>query len=193
MLSATGNARTSDISSARGDVLLADSLLDTVDREVQSRGWHFTREFNITLSPDGDGFIFIPTDIVRISEAPIHLRTTNKALTNPVNEADLIKMGNRLYNRTDRDFTFDSDVTLHWERRRDFDDLPEAARIYITARASRKFYFRLRGSDSRDLGEDEARTHATLIQEEHRIDRQNAFRNPDVSQAIRGRGRLPRG
>uniref|UniRef100_UPI0040473467 hypothetical protein n=1 Tax=Shewanella sp. TaxID=50422 RepID=UPI0040473467 len=46
MLSSIGEAPVSSLSSGLIEAEIAETILDTIDREVQSMGWHFNTELN---------------------------------------------------------------------------------------------------------------------------------------------------
>ena len=65
MLSAIGEAPVSSLSSGLIEAEIAESILNTVDREVQSMGWHFNTELNKSFAQDTNGEIILPADILR--------------------------------------------------------------------------------------------------------------------------------
>ena len=49
------------------DVTIARQVIKEVSREVQSQGWHFNTEENVTLVPDSvNSHITVPIDVARI-------------------------------------------------------------------------------------------------------------------------------
>ena len=98
----------------------AISVLDETSREVQSEGWHFNIEDEVTLSPDGNGNINLSDDILEIDATDITI--------------DIVQRGSTLYDRTDNTDIFDSDLEVTLIRWLDWTSLPEPARRYITLR-----------------------------------------------------------
>lgn len=126
----------SSIDEALGDASIALKLLRTTSVEVQTKGWFFNEEFNVPLAPTSTGEIALPQNILKIDTSG------NSAGTNAV------QRGTRLYNKTDRSYTFEDTVEVDWVLGLPFEELPASARNYITIRAARKFQDRYFGSDS---------------------------------------------
>ena len=102
-----------------------DTLIE-VSEDVQSRGWFFNREY-FRLSPDGDGFIRLPTNTLEVTASG-----TSRAT--PVSNRD-----GRLYNMTPfgSTFTFEGTMELEIIFGLSFENLPANARRYIALRAAR--------------------------------------------------------
>lgn len=108
--------------------------LDKTSRAVQTRGWVWNTLKNYTLEPDTDGNIILPTSTVEVDTVG---RSQHK---------DLVRRGNKLYDRDNNTFNIGASVYVDITLFLDFEDLPEAARNYITMRAARKFQQRVFGS-----------------------------------------------
>ena len=65
MLSAIGEAPVNSLSSGLVEAEIAETILNTVDREVQSMGWHFNTEYRKSFAKDTNGEIALGTDILR--------------------------------------------------------------------------------------------------------------------------------
>lgn len=195
MLSAVGHARTSDIDSSAPTVILAVQILDQVDREVQARGWYWNSEYEVEIQKNGSDQYELPLSVFRIEESPLTARrTSNFGLGT---DHFYIKLGSLVYDTISRTSTFadgPDSISLDWIVRRDFEDIPESARQYIGARAARQLFRRLRGAESSDLSELEARTLQNLMAEESDVANLNQYTgNPSTFQAFRGRHKyLPR-
>ena len=111
---------------------IALTTLREVAKEVQTEEWHFNTVKDHEISPNGDSKIPLPPTTLFVDAVD----TTD----------DYVQRGLFLYNRKDRTFTFTSSVKLDLTEQLDWDDLPEAARRYITLRASRIFQGRIIGS-----------------------------------------------
>lgn len=100
----------------------AKRILDEVSRSVQSKGWAFNTEEGTPVVRSGDGTASLPGNILTFNADPGY----------PV-----VARGIRLYDTEKRTFTLTVDPVgtavflLPW------DDLPQAARHYITVRACR--------------------------------------------------------
>jgi hypothetical protein len=113
---------------ALGDTLTArqaEQLLTKVDRKVQTEGWYFNIERDVTL-PMAGGEIPLAINIISVDTIGLP----------PVQ-----KRGPRVYDMTAKSYEFTSDLTgCIVTYRRDWPELPQEARDYITARATREFY-----------------------------------------------------
>lgn len=135
MLGHIGEAPVNTISNASSLPISAStavSVLDEVSREVQSEGWHFNSEKDVTLSPNASGNIVFDSDVVFADVEDYKL--------------DVTQRGSKLFDRNNNTFVFTKDVKVFLIRLLDWEDLPEPARRYITLRASRIFQGRLVGS-----------------------------------------------
>jgi len=178
MLTTAGSVRTSSLSSARVDVITAEQILDEVDRSVQLEGWHFNRQHNQTFSPNASNEIELTDDIFEVHQSSGEDSPTRRIPTHPT---DYAKRGGKLYNAETDSFTFEADVKLNVIRRVAFEDLPQYARDFITARAASRFYKVQRGKRSDDAREEELRARATLMQAEARSAQHNMFQGPSTS------------
>lgn len=123
----------STLDSGQGDVRKAYDTLIEISRDIQKRGWHFNTDKNYRLLPTQSGEIFLPNNTLRVDV---------------VGTPELTQRGSRLYNRYTHTFvlnkTIEADIVLFLK----FEELPEAARRYITIRAARTFQERHRGSET---------------------------------------------
>jgi len=140
LMTAIGEAPVNSLTSGLVDAETAETILDSVSREVQSQGWNFNTDFERSFTPDTNKQIPIPSDILRIDMAE---RRTS--------ELDVVARGNKLYNRATNSFYFDSSisaVSMNAVVLLNFDELPESARRYVTIRSARIFQDRVVGSDT---------------------------------------------
>jgi len=111
---------------ANPEVSFIYNLLTEVNKDVQSEGWIFNIERHVTKSPDTDGYISIPANIIRYD---LHDNYTNKT-------RDLVRRNGRLYDTVDHTDVFTGDLSLDITYLWPFEDLPMAFKRYITYRAS---------------------------------------------------------
>lgn len=140
LMTAIGEAPVNSLTSGLVDAETAETILDSVSREVQSQGWNFNTDFERSFTPDTNKQIPIPSDILRIDMAE---RRTS--------ELDVVARGSKLYNRATNSFYFDSSisaVSMNAVVLLNFDELPESARRYVTIRSARIFQDRVVGSDT---------------------------------------------
>ena len=110
------------------EVAFVHSLLLEVNADVQNEGWVFNRENHFPLTPQDNGEIKVPENVLRmdVTENSVY-RTT-----------DLVKRGDRLYDKMNHTYIFDPlkaiffDIVWKWE----YEDLPSVFKRYITLRAS---------------------------------------------------------
>jgi len=137
MLGHIGEAPVTDISTPSTLPIsgsTAITVLDEISREVQSEGWHFNTEEDVTLSPDSNNNnkIVLPTDVIEADVVD--------------SSYDVVPRGLTLYDRKENTTAFTRDLKVTLVRLLDWDDLPEPARRYITLRSSRVLQGRLVGS-----------------------------------------------
>ena len=145
----------------------AISVLDEVSRAVQAEGWHFNTELKVTLSPAGDGTITLDEDVLEVD-------TTS----NP----DIAQRGLALFDRSSNTSVFTSGLEVNLTRLLDWTSLPEAARRYITLRASRVFQGRLVGSRELEalIARDEYNARADLMDAEANTSDRSIFDSYDA-------------
>jgi hypothetical protein len=164
------------------DVNLARGELTKISRAVQLIGWNWNTDETYTLIPDIDGIIVLPPGVLKFE---------------PVDTSRLLVQrrhpkGLALYDKQAATFVFAKPVPLKITWGFLFDDLPQAARVFIAISAARKFQATTIGSRELDgfKAEDEQRAWATLIREERGTRNTNMFaRNAGLRMSIRNRGR----
>ena len=115
------------------DVSIARQVLTEVSREVQSQGWHFNTEPDVTLVPDSTNKnITVPIDVARIDSK----------------YANVVIRGDKLFDVEERTFVFQDNLKCDIIYFHDFLDLPHVAKKYITSRAARIFSDRSLNSES---------------------------------------------
>tara|TARA_B100001094_G_C18132717_1_gene773209 strand:+ start:17 stop:625 length:609 start_codon:yes stop_codon:yes gene_type:complete len=133
MLAAIGEA---PINSLLGtlpvDARIAQSTLTEVNKSVQSEGWSFNTEIDVTLTRDISNQINLPINVLRV-DANIHQHPT----------IDPIQRGLKLYDRQNNKFEFEEDLICTVVYFRDFSEIPEPARYYMNIKAARIFVDRL--------------------------------------------------
>lgn len=140
MLAAIGQAPANSLSTTGSlDVSIAVQTLERVNREVQTRGWHFNTDKGFKLSPDGStGKIAVTPNIMQID-------TVGSS-----RGEDCVTRGGYLWDRINHTFVFTKDLYTDIVWLLSFTDLPEAARTYIYTRAGRVFVNGRIGSTTAD-------------------------------------------
>jgi len=179
MLSAIGEAPVNSLSSGLVEAEVAESILDTVDREVQSMGWHFNTELNKSYAQDTNGYIQLGNDVLRADA------------TLKVDSKDLVQRGTRMFDRQNHTFVIGASAALDVVVQLTFNDLPEVCKRYIVMRATRIFQDRVVGSGTlHDFQiRDEERALYELKEFDKSADDHNIFDNYDTFSIIDRQGR----
>lgn len=119
------------------DVELAQTQLDRTTRQVLTRGWDFNSDYEWELTPDASNNILVPSDALRIDPSDKSKRFVERS-----------NGGTRmLWDREDKTWIITEKVEVDIVWGQDFDEVPEAARMYIAVRAARLFQAGAMGSD----------------------------------------------
>jgi hypothetical protein len=177
MLGYIGEAPVTSISSPSTLPVSASTaltILDEVSREVQSEGWHFNTEYDVTLSPDSGNSnkIVLSTDVIEADVVD--------------HSADIVPRGLTLYDRKNNTTAFTKDIKVSLIRLLDWDSLPELARRYITLRSSRTLQARIVGSRELEalIARDEFTAKARLEEFDSRTSDRTIFDNVDTAHRI---------
>ena len=108
---------------------IAQSVLEETKKAVLADGWDINTDDAYLMSPDLDGFIPIPSNVLDISSS----------------DGDVINRGFRLYSRSEQSNKFEEPVecSILWDI--PFNDLPHPIRHFITIKAARSFQARIVG------------------------------------------------
>ena len=100
-------------------------LLETC-KDVQNEGWVFNREDDYPISPDSEGFVLIPKNVLRmdITAGQIWRMT------------DVVRREGKLYDKVHHTYVFDRPIRCNITWQFAYDDLPSVFQKYITYRAS---------------------------------------------------------
>ena len=156
MLAAIGEAPINSlVGTLPVDARIAQSTLSEVNKSVQSEGWSFNTETDVTFTRDSSNQINLPTDVLRV-DANIHQHPT----------IDPIQRGLKLYDRQNNKYEFEEDLICTVVYFRDFSEIPEPARYYMNIKAARLFVDRLVGDQALRTynKEDETRARAILME-----------------------------
>lgn len=152
ILSAVGS---SPVNSLEGelnvDVLNAVRILDSVSKEIQSRGWDFNIEDSVALLPDDDtNLVPCPNNYLRFVSSGYKLIRRSGYFFDILSQTNEFPEG----------LTLDTLV-----RGLAFEELPEVFRKFITCRAARIFQMRYLTSDdlNKHLMTEESSAYADII------------------------------
>lgn len=149
-----------DAANAVADAVTARSILSEVSVQVQEEGWHFNTDYEFVLTPTSDTKeIFVPGNTIEVDVSEYDRSGVDVAIR-----------GKRLYDRKNKTFQFQQPIKADLTILLEFDELPQAARHYITIRAARVFQQRVVGSDTLGIytKEDEARALRSMRRYESR-------------------------
>jgi len=135
------------------DAVLARQILKSTSIAIQTKGWHFNTELDYSLTPSfPEKEILLPPNLLRIDSV------------GGSKNIDVVQRGLRLYDRRRHTFQFERPFTADLVVLLPFDEMPEAARGYITIRAARTFQERLVGAEEHSSfnAKDEMRALLTL-------------------------------
>ena len=139
MLGTIGESPISSLDASTGvaDAVIARQILSEVAIQVQEEGWHFNVDTNFILTPSSDtGEIYLPSNCLEADTS------------GPDVQMDVAMRGRKLYDRTNHTFVFSKSITTVLVLMLEFEELPQAARHYVTVRAARVFQQRVVGSDT---------------------------------------------
>jgi len=134
MLSAIGEAPVTALNLGLVEADIAETILESVSKEVQSQGYSFNRQLSVAYSPDSNGNIVLPADILRADS------------TQKTGNLDLVQRGLKMFDRVNNTYNITGTVYLDTVTQLDFLDLPEVVKRYVTIRAGRIFLDRVVGS-----------------------------------------------
>lgn len=152
ILSAVGSSPVNSLEDELNvDVLNAERILDSVSKEIQSRGWDFNIEDSVALLPDDDtNLVPCPNNYLRFVSSGYKLIRRSGYFFDILSQTNEFPEG----------LTLDTLV-----RGLDFEELPEVFRKFITCRAARIFQMRYLTSDdlNKHLMTEESSAYADII------------------------------
>ena len=161
------NIGQSPVSSISGDISvdaqIALNFVRKVNRELQSRGWHWNTDKNYPLTPNNYGDIVLPSGTMAV-------RSYGED-----EGRDVVLRGPALYDRDNRTYRFTDVVKTQITIAMTFEELPETARRYISLKAARVFQNRVEGREDGSDMRDEMQAMAILMADELRSERNNAL------------------
>lgn len=138
MLSTIGSAPVNSITGTNSaDIALAVQILDETSLAVQSEGWHWNTEYEVSYTPSPTtGEIAVPGNALMVDvDFPNNLKT------------DVILRGQKLYDLKTKSHVFTEAVKATVVYGLEWEELPQAARYYINIKAARIFLDRMVGSE----------------------------------------------
>lgn len=140
MLSAIGESPVNTLSGSGlpQEVVIARTVLNETSVSIQSEGWNFNTQRSVRLVPDTEGYLNAPNNCVHIY--PVE----------PKPSPQVTLRGTKVFNLSEGSYVFNGPIHVDMVLLLDFNELPQAARQYITMKASRLFQQRFVGSQILD-------------------------------------------
>jgi hypothetical protein len=137
ILGSVGQAPVTVLDQTNPEVAFAFTTLMEISREVQAEGWAFNREFEYPLTPDSNGYINIPANVLQMD--------LSQSLVNE--PYDTVIREGKLYDKLNHTFKWVPTKEYHFDILWLFpyDDLPQPFKAYVTAKASTRAATRLVG------------------------------------------------
>jgi len=169
-----GNAPVNNLNPPFGaDVATAKNLITEVSKDVQAEGWHFNKEYEVTLQP--------ASNTITLGSNVISVDVEGRS------DMDVVFRSGKLYDLKNHTFTFTADVKATLVYMFPFDELPEPFRRYIMIRAARMFQSRYLGSEQQHMftEQQETRSRVTCLSDEARNADRNILNSPDQAYIAR--------
>jgi len=181
-LSSMGEPMINALDGSSVDAQMASDLIDETSRTMQAEGWHWNRERH-RLIPDTFNQINLPANTARVDTVE-DSRTT-----------DVIQRGGKLFNRYENTHIFNDPIILEIYVILPFEEMPLAAKNYVTYKSARLFQQRVLGSEtlSKFTQNDEQRAWLTLLQEEADVADNNMLNDAWQTASILNRNHYTRG
>ena len=181
-LSTMGEPTVNSLDGAAVDAQMASDLIDETSRSVQGMGWHWNKEKH-TLSPNAYSQIVLPANTLRVDTVDDSRST------------DVVQRGGKLFDAENSTYTFTKNLVVELYVQLPFEELPFAAKQFITMRAARLLQQRLLGSETlyKFTAQDEQRTWTVLMQEEAETSDGNMLYDSWSTRSIVTRGYFSRG
>lgn len=113
------------------DAATALQLIRATTREIQTHGFYWNTEVNYKLSPNVESKLQLPANVLKVD-------TTGQDL-----DQDIVARGRYLYDRVNHTYLFTEPLYVELVVALGFEELPEAARRYVTVRSSRIYQERV--------------------------------------------------
>lgn len=142
------------------DASIAQDTLSNVSREVQAQGWWFNTKYNLTVALSGGWEV--PANYLSMRPARGNFTTAGET-------KQFVMMEDKLWDLTTNAEIVSGSVKADVIILQQFEDLPQAARRYITVRSARIFQTKVLGSDQLGVFTDAHELEAWGILEEQAL------------------------
>ena len=128
ILSSVGQAPVTTLDLQNPEVAIVLTTLREVNKQVQAEGWNFNVERGVTLQPDPvTKEILYPTDALQMD--------TNTATHQDTYQP--VRRNGKLWDKLNQTYQWNEDIKADITKLYEFEDVPPAIQLYITARAAR--------------------------------------------------------
>lgn len=180
LLATIGESPVNSLTSGLVEASLADKTLDNVSRAVQSMGWAFNTDLTFKLTPNASSEITLPANCLHVDTTALRMSSTT----------DLVQRGMRMYDRIKNSYAITTSIVVDIVVLLSFEEMPEAARRYVTVRAARILQDRILGSETLHSfnAADEESAWVALLHNESDVKDLNIFDSYDTYSIINRRG-----
>ncbi len=158
ILGSIGQSPVTNLNFTNPEIEFIYNLLKESNVEVQSEGWVYNREDHYPFTPDANGNISIPANILRMDVCEEEVYRTS----------DVVKRDGKLYNKVEHTFEFKEPIDMNVVWLFPFEDLPQPFKRLIVAKASTRAAVQLVSNPTlvQLLGQQEAYTRAIVLEYE---------------------------
>jgi len=135
VLQMLGEAPVNSLQGQFGLAKQAEDSLNNVSRTLQTEGWSFNTDLEKTLERTSTNEIELSSNVSRVVVDNLEYP-----------DIDVVQRGDKLYDRRNNRYTFESDLIVDMTTILEWDLLPEHARQYITIKAGRQLQEAIIGS-----------------------------------------------
>jgi len=125
ILSVTGDAPVSNVNSTYEQAVVARRILLEISRQKQSKGYWFNEVDELLIVKDSDGYINLPSDIIRADV--------------PRDSGYYVQRGLRIFNKVGNTYVFTDDLYVNIVSELVWNLLPQSFRQYVVAAASLRY------------------------------------------------------
>ena len=127
MLSAVGDDPISDPDSMYPSAIKARDTLERIDIEMQTSGWWFNKDYQVTLAASVSGEVTLPQNVLAV-DLPNDLSTK------------YVQRGTRMYDKLAHSYTIGQSLVVNMISRLVLTELPSIALVYLNAKCIEQFY-----------------------------------------------------
>lgn len=166
ILQTAGEDQTPTLNTTHPAVIAARQALMSYNKEFQSTGWWFNKEFAVKLLPDSDGRVAIPGDAVSFQVTSCVLDRSS-----PWEQARFVRRGGFVYDSIKHTDVIDMAVWADIVRLLDYVDIPTQAATYLKHLAAERYFLDVDGdlSQARELSRRTMEAWARLQQEQLKV------------------------